>query len=78
MVQKTAITDIFKSLAEVESRFHLFGIMTNGDGIIFVKLTQQDTPQYDISRVFSPAPLGNELYTVLQIFKRIGQIIVSS
>jgi len=56
----------------------IFGMMTNGDGIIFVKLTQQDTPQYDISRVFSPAPLRNELYTVLQVLKRIGQIIVSS
>ncbi|MGI2905296.1 type I restriction endonuclease subunit R [Tolypothrix sp. VBCCA 56010] len=56
----------------------IFGMMTNGDGIIFVKLTQQDRPQYDISRVFSPAPLQNELYTVLQILKRIGQIIVSS
>ncbi|NEU76466.1 type I restriction endonuclease subunit R [Hassallia byssoidea VB512170] len=53
----------------------IFGMMT-GDGIIFVKLTQQDTPQYDVSRVFSPAPLQNELYTVLQILKRIGQIIV--
>jgi len=52
-----------------------FGMMTNGDGIIFVKLSQQGTPQYDISRVFSPAPLRNELYTVLQILKRIGQSI---
>lgn len=33
-----------------------FGMVTNGDGIIFVKLSQQGTPQYDISRVFSPAP----------------------
>ncbi len=52
-----------------------FGMMTNGDGIIFVKLSQQGMPQYDISRVFSPAPLRNELYTVLQILKRIGQSI---
>ena len=27
-----------------------FGMITNGDGIIFVKLIQQGTPQYDISR----------------------------
>ncbi len=53
-----------------------FGMMTNGDGIVYVKLTQQDTPQYDVSRIFSPAPLRNELYTVLEILKRIGQIIV--
>jgi len=52
-----------------------FGMMTNGDGIIFLTLSQQGTPQYDISMVFSPAPLRNELYTVLQILKRIGQSI---
>lgn len=56
----------------------IFGMMTNGDGIVFVKLTQQDIPQYDVSRVFSPAPLQNELHTVLQILKRIGQIILPS
>ncbi len=56
----------------------IFGMMTNGDGIIFVKPTQENTLQYDISRVFSPAPLWNELHTVLQILKRIGQIIVPS
>ncbi|MBD2606642.1 hypothetical protein H6G81_19420 [Scytonema hofmannii FACHB-248] len=53
-------------------------MMTNGDGIVFVKLTQEDTPQYDVSRIFSPTPLRNELCTVLQILKGIGQIIVSS
>ena len=37
----------------------IFGMMTNGDGIVFVKLTQQDTPQYDVSRVFSPTFLQN-------------------
>ena len=55
-----------------------FGMVTNGDGIIFVKLSQQGTPQYDISRVFSPAPLRNELYDVLQILKHIGQLITQA
>jgi hypothetical protein len=53
----------------------VFGMITNGDGIVFVKLSQQGTPQYDVSDIFSPAPLRNRLYNVLQILKSIGQII---
>lgn len=55
-----------------------FAMVTNGDGIIFVKLSQQGTPQYDISRVFSPTPLRNELYAVLQILKHTGQLITQA
>lgn len=50
-------------------------MITNGDGIIFVKLSQQETPQYDVSRLFSPIPLRNELYDVLKVLKKIAQII---
>lgn len=53
----------------------VFGMVTNGDEIFFVKLSQQGTPEYDISRVFALLPLRNELYNVLQILKRIGQVI---
>jgi hypothetical protein len=53
----------------------VFAMIINGDGIMFVKLCQQETPQYDLSRIFSPIPLKNELYDVLKILKRIGQTI---
>jgi hypothetical protein len=53
----------------------IFGMITNGDGIVFVKLSQQGTPQCDVSDIFSPAPLRNRLYNVLQILKSISQII---
>jgi len=53
----------------------VFGMVTNGDEIFFVKLTQQGTSEYDISDVFALLPLGNKLYNVLQILKRIGQLI---
>ncbi|MGK7873003.1 MAG: type I restriction endonuclease subunit R [Xenococcaceae cyanobacterium] len=56
----------------------IFGMVTNGNEIIFVKASRQDTPQYDVSDVFSPAPLRNRLYDVLRILKRIGQIIVEN
>ncbi|MEC4819194.1 MAG: type I restriction endonuclease subunit R [Scytonema sp. PMC 1069.18] len=53
----------------------VFGMITNGNEILFVKLSQQGTPQYDVSDIFSPVPLRNRLYSVLQILKSIGQII---
>ncbi|MEH2171856.1 hypothetical protein [Nostoc sp.] len=53
----------------------LFGMVMNGDDILFVKVTQTNTPQYDLSRVFAPFASARELYAVLQILKRIGQLI---
>ncbi|MEH2239395.1 type I restriction endonuclease [Nostoc sp.] len=53
----------------------VFGMVTNGDDILFVKVTQTNTPQYDLSRVFAPFASARELYDVLQILKRIGQLI---
>ena len=53
----------------------VFGMVTNGDEIFFVKLIQQGTPEYDISDVFALLPSRNKLYNVLQILKRIGQDI---
>ncbi len=53
----------------------VFGIVTNGDDILFVKLTQAGTPQYDLSRVFAPFTSVKELYCTWQILKRIGNAI---
>ena len=53
----------------------VFGIVTNGDEILFVKLTAAPTPQYDISRVFAPFTSAKELFLILQILKRLGQAI---
>jgi hypothetical protein len=54
----------------------IFGMVINGDGLQFLKLLRSDLSQYDISPVFSPIPLHNQLYDVLKILKRLGQIIV--
>ncbi|HBE18479.1 MAG TPA: type I restriction endonuclease subunit R [Cyanobacteria bacterium UBA11149] len=48
-----------------------FGMMTNGDDILFVKLTQMEERQYNVSRVFSPFISDGELYNVLQVLKSI-------
>lgn len=49
-----------------------FAIMTNGDDLVFLKLTQTDIKQYDFSRVFSLFISNQELYYVLQILKSIS------
>ena len=50
-----------------------FAMITNGDDILFVKLTQVDNRQYSVSRVFAPFSSNQELYSVLQILKVISQ-----
>ncbi|OAB63067.1 type I restriction endonuclease subunit R [Leptolyngbya valderiana BDU 20041] len=55
-----------------------FGLMTNGDEILFVKLQQHPSPQYDVSRIFAPLSGKRELYQALQILKRIRSVIVDS
>lgn len=51
-----------------------FGFITNGPNFIFLKLMQKDTRRYGRSHFFS---LDNEddLYTVLRILKRLGQLM---
>jgi hypothetical protein len=53
----------------------LFGMITNGDDVLFIKLTQQPTVQYSLSRVFSLYTLPSEGQTVLQILKRFGDLM---
>lgn len=53
----------------------VFGMVTNGDDVLFIKLQQTDVFQYDLSRVFAPLSSKQEMYTILQIMKRIAQKI---
>jgi hypothetical protein len=54
----------------------IFGMATNGDEFVFLKLTLTDTPQYDVSRTFSLFPRRHELAEVLQILKGFGQAVL--
>ena len=53
----------------------IFGLVTNGMELVFIKLIQQDTPKYALSESFSLLKRENELYKVLSILKRLGKII---
>lgn len=51
-----------------------FGMVSTGGTFTFIKLVQERTPQYAISREFTMRNPGNELYQVLQILKKIAEI----
>ncbi|MEQ8996086.1 MAG: type I restriction endonuclease subunit R [Coleofasciculus sp. B1-GNL1-01] len=53
----------------------VYGMVTNGGMFAFLKLSQQAFPEYDISDVFSLLPRRNQLYDVLQIFKRVAAVL---
>ncbi|MBR8826851.1 MAG: hypothetical protein DSM107014_02930 [Gomphosphaeria aponina SAG 52.96 = DSM 107014] len=52
----------------------IFAMATNGDGFIFLKLSQDGTPQYDVSDSFLLWPRRNKFYDVLRILKPLGQL----
>ncbi|MBI4781683.1 MAG: type I restriction enzyme HsdR N-terminal domain-containing protein [Oscillatoriophycideae cyanobacterium NC_groundwater_1537_Pr4_S-0.65um_50_18] len=62
-------------MANGSSNSSLFGMITNGDDALFIKLLQQPTPQYALSRAFSLYTLPSEAQQVLQILKRMGELI---
>ena len=62
-------------MANPFSERSVFAVMINGDEILFVKLLPGVQRYYVISRVFSPFTSGQELYAVLQILKRMGEVV---
>jgi hypothetical protein len=55
-----------------------FALMTNGDDSVFVKLETRDGGQYNVSRVFAALTSNQELHSILQILKRLSQVIQPS
>ena len=53
-----------------------YGLATNGDEFVFLKLQHGDVPEYDVSRSFSLFPRRHELGDVLKILKRLGQEVL--
>jgi hypothetical protein len=54
----------------------LFGMLTNGDEVLFVKLVLAPTAQYALSRAFSLYTVSSELATVFQVLKKMGELIL--
>ncbi len=53
-----------------------YGLLTNGNSFLFIKLIQSNTPQYLLSRLFYILNPGNDLYQVLRIFKHMAQLAI--
>ena len=62
-------------LANPELGQPTFAMVSNGQSSLFLKLAK--TPQYTNSRLFSLVNPGNDLYEVLKVMKRIGQVVVA-
>jgi len=66
-----------QALAYLAANPHLdrpsFGLLTNGDDVLFLKLTPPPDRQYSLSRAFSLYTVAEEWPTVLQILRAIGQ-----
>ena len=65
-------------LASPSTQPSVFGMATNGDEFIFLKLAPGASPQYDVSRTFSLVPHRHELGQVLAILQRLGQGILDA
>lgn len=61
-------------MANSEPDKPIYGIATNGDSFIFIKLSRSGKPEYDVSDAFLLLPRRNRFYDVLRIFKRLGQL----
>ena len=62
-------------LASPQPEQPVYGMATNGDEFVFLKLLQLGGPLYDTSRTFSLFPRRHELGETLRILKRLGSIV---
>lgn len=64
---------LFHMVSSPNHKTPTFGFLLNGTEFQFVKLINQETSQYGLSRLFSLRNPGNELYEVLSILKRLKE-----
>jgi len=60
-------------MAAPEGNDPIFGLATNGDTFVFLKVDRRGTPQYDISESFTLLPRRNKFGEVLRVLKRLGR-----
>lgn len=53
----------------------VYSLVINGEDFQFIKLTQKEKPMYALSDRFTLYRRENELYQVLRILKKLGQIL---
>ncbi|MEG4304530.1 hypothetical protein [Microcoleus sp. D3_18a_C4] len=65
-------------LANLNADRPTYGLLMNGADFLFVKLVKRETPQYAFYRKFYLFNPGNDLYSVLSILKRLGELNVGN
>ncbi|MEM9541849.1 MAG: restriction endonuclease subunit R [Cyanobacteria bacterium P01_E01_bin.42] len=65
---------LFYMLGNPNKNHPTFGMITNGSEFLFLKAQHTPKPQYATSRLFSLINPENELYQILSILKRLGQL----
>jgi hypothetical protein len=68
---------LFYMMANPNAEPMTFGLVTNGSHFIFIKLIQNNPPQYAFSSEFSLFRTENELYAICRILKRLANLAIS-
>jgi hypothetical protein len=55
-----------------------FGLLTNGNHFLFVKLLRQPSPTYGLSELLTLLRQENELYQVVGILKHLRDLVLST
>jgi hypothetical protein len=64
-------------MASPTNSLPLFGLLTNGNHFLFVKLIKQETPSYGLSELFTLLRQENDLYRVVGILKHLRELVLS-
>ncbi|WP_442946749.1 hypothetical protein [Nostoc sp. NZL] len=62
-------------LANPQPNHSAYSLVINGEDFQFMKLIKQDKPMYALSDRFTLYRRENELYKVLNILKKLGQVL---
>ncbi len=64
-------------MANPTNSLPLFGLLTNGNHFLFVKLLKQQTPSYGLSELLTLLRQENDLYRVVGILKHLRELVLS-
>jgi len=68
---------LFYMMANPNAEPMTFDLVNNGSHFIFIKLIQNNPPQYAFSSEFSLFRTENELYTICRVLKRLANLAIS-
>lgn len=67
---------LFYMMANPLSTGPMFGLLVNGNFLMFVKLVRQDQPRYGLSEPFTLLRHENDLYRIVSILKSLKEVVL--